>query len=328
MAVIGQAIMLESVAPGRAVELAQSAQRYGFGSVMYSDRFAPWTNSQGQASFVWNVASAASAQTTIPINPGVISPSYRMHPAVVAQASATLASIFPDRHWLGIGAGELINEHVTGQYWPEPPTRINRMFSAIEIIRKLFTGREARHSDPELIMEQARLWTLPDRPPRILVATAGPVTARRAGAVADGMITEGGRLEQLATLFEQLRTGATRAGRDPDRLYRVVRLHHAWAETEPAAEQAAIEHWPGPGVRYPVSEVRNTRDFEQLARRLRREDFADRMIISSDLDAHRRRIQQFLDLGVDEVQLHLAGPDPERAQAIFGTEVLPTLSRS
>lgn len=152
MVIIGQAIMLETVAPGRAVELAVSAQQYGFGSVMYSDRFAPWTNAQGQASFVWNVASAASARTTIAINPGVISPSYRMHPAVVAQASATLAAMFPDRHWLALGAGELINEHVTGHYWPEPPTRINRMFSALEIIRKLFTGREARHSDPELIM--------------------------------------------------------------------------------------------------------------------------------------------------------------------------------
>ncbi len=177
-------------------------------------------------------------------------------------------------------------------------------------------------------MEQARLWTLPERPPRILVATAGPVTARRAGAVADGMITEGGRVDQLAALFEQLRAGAVRAGRDPDRLYRVVRLHHAWAETEPEAEQAAIEHWPGPGVRYPVSEVRNTRDFEQLARRLRREDFADRMIISSDLEAHRQRIQSYLDLGIDEVQVHLAGPDPEQVQKVFGAEVLPGLSRS
>lgn len=327
MAIIGNAIMLESVAPGRAVELAESAQRHGFGSVMYSDRFAPWTSKQGQASFVWNVASAASARTQIPVNPGVISPSYRMHPAVVAQASATLAAMFPERHWLGIGAGELISEHVTGPYWPEPPGRINRMFSAIEIIRKLFSGREVRHSDSDLIMEQSRLWTLPDRLPRVLVATAGPVTARRAGAVADGMITEGGRTEQLATLYEQLRIGAVRAGRDPNQLYRVVRLHHAWAETEPEAE-AAAEHWPVPGVRYPVSEVRNTRDFEQLARRLRREDFADRMIISSDLDQHRRRIQRFLDLGVDEVQVHLAGPDQERYHAVFGSEVLPGLTRS
>lgn len=325
MAIIGNAIMLESVAPGRAVELAESAERHGFGAVMFSDRFAPWTAGQGEASFVWNVAAAASARTTIPINPGVISPSYRMHPAVVAQASATLAALFPDRHWLGIGAGELINEHVTGQYWPEPPRRINRMFSAIDIIRKLFTGREARHADPELIMEQARLWTLPERLPKILVATAGPVTARRAGGMADGMITEGGRPDQVAGLFEQLRTGALRAGTDPRRLYRVVRLHHAWAETEPEALAAAVDHWPVPAVRYPVSEVRNTRDFEQLARRLRKEDFADRMIISSDLDAHRQRIQQFLDLGVDEVQLHLAGPDPERTQKIFGAEVLPKL---
>lgn len=317
--------MLETVAPGRAVELARSAEQNGFDAVMYSDRFAPWTSGQGQASFVWNVVSAASAVTSIPVNPGVISPAYRLHPAVVAQASATLAAMFPDRHWLGIGAGELINEHVTGAYWPEPPGRINRMFSAIEIIRKLFSGREVRHADPDLIMEQARLWTLPERPPRILVATAGPVTARRAGAVADGMITEGGRVDHLVTLFDQLRTGAERAGRDPRRLYRVVRLHHAWAESEAAAEAVAVEHWPTPGVRYPVSEVRSTRDFEQLTRRLRREDFTDRMIISSDPEQHRARIRQYLDLGVDEVQLHLAGPDQERVQKVFGAEVLPGL---
>lgn len=323
---IGHAVMLEQVKPGDAVALAQSAERVGFDSVMLSDRFAPWTR-HGEASFVWNVASAAAAQTTIPVHPGVVCPSYRMHPAVVAQAAATLAALFPDRHWLGIGAGELINEHVVADYWPDPAVRIGRMFEALEIIRKLLGGKEVRHSGRDFRMEQTRLWTLPDTPPPLLVATGGPITARRAGTVADGLITEGASVERVARLFERLDQGAASAGRDPDSLHRVVRLHHSWAPTDAEALDHARTHWPVSGVRFPASEVRHTRDFEALTDRLRADDFTGRMVISADPEQHRHHIQAYLDLGADEVYLHQAGPDQAGFQEMITSKVLPGLSR-
>lgn len=318
--------MLEQVKPGAAVTLAQSAERLGFDSVMLSDRFAPWTR-HGEASFVWNVASAAAARTAIPVHPGVVCPSYRMHPAVVAQAAATLGSLFPGRHWLGIGAGELINEHVVADYWPDPAVRIGRMFEALEIIRKLLSGKEVRHAGRDFRMEQTRLWTLPDTPPPILVATGGPITARRAGTVADGLITEGASVERVARLFERLDQGAQSAGRDPATLHRVVRLHHSWAGTDAEALDHARTHWPVSGVRYPASEVRHTRDFEALTDRLTAADFAGRMIISADPEQHRNHVQAYLDLGADEVQLHHAGPDQAGFQQMIASEVLPHLSR-
>lgn len=323
---IGHAVMLEQVAPSDAVTLVQSAERLGFDSVMLSDRFAPWTR-HGEASFVWNVASAAAAQSTIPVHPGVVCPSYRMHPAVVAQATATLASLFPGRHWLGIGAGELINEHVVADYWPEPAVRIGRMFEALEIIRKLLSGKEVRHAGRDFRTEQTRLWTLPSTPPPLLVATGGPITAKRAGTVADGIITEGASVERVARLFERLDQGAASAGRDPRTLHRVVRLHHSWAPTDDQALDHARTHWPVSGVRFPASEVRHTRDFEALTDRLTAEDFAGRMIISADPEQHRRHIQRYLDLGADEIYVHQAGPDQAGFQEMISSAVLPHLSR-
>src|SRR5690606_14346152 len=123
------------------------------------------------------------------IGPGVTAPSFRWHPAMVAQASATLAAMYPGRHWLGLGSGEALNEHIVGGYWPEAPARINRMFEAIEIIKKLFhsglAGKDVKHSGEFFTLESTRLWTMPEVAPEILVATAGPVTAKRARKTVD-----------------------------------------------------------------------------------------------------------------------------------------------
>ena len=190
---VGYAAMLEQLDPREAVELSALAEQHGFRGVMASDHFQPWVPQQGQAPFVWAVLAGIAAQTKGDFGPGVTTPGYRMHPAAVAQASATLAAMHPGRHWLGIGSGDALSEHVVGQYWPEAPERINRMFEAIEIIKRLFatahSGRDTRFSGNYFTLESTRLWTAPETPPQILVATAGPVTARRAGRSADGLIT-------------------------------------------------------------------------------------------------------------------------------------------
>ena len=135
--------------------------------------------------------TAAAERTKGDVGPGVTCPSFRQHPAIIAQAAATLAAMYPDRFWLGLGSGEALNEHVVGGYWPEAPERIDRMFEAIEIMRKLFSGKDVKHKGEFYRMETMRLWTMPATPPPIYVATAGPITAKKTGALCDGLITVG-----------------------------------------------------------------------------------------------------------------------------------------
>src|SRR5699024_3143304 len=143
MVQIGYAAALEQLPPLDALDAAVRAEQHGFTGVMASDVLAPWVPAQGQAPFVWNVLTALAERTRGDIGPGVAVPTFRWHAAVLAQASATWAAMYPGRHWLGIGSGEAINEHAVARYWPEAPERINRMFEAIEIISKLFAGSAA-----------------------------------------------------------------------------------------------------------------------------------------------------------------------------------------
>lgn len=328
---IGYAAMLERFPPREALDLAAHAEASGFTGVMATDHFQPWTPQQGEASFVWNVLSALGQTTTGDLGTGVTAPTFRSHPALTAQASATLAALYPGRHWLGIGSGEALNEHVAGLYWPEAHERIDRMFEAVDVIKKLFASglaqRDVRHSGHYYRLESTRLWTMPEVAPEILVATSGPVTARRAGRTVDGMITEGAPLEKIALLLQRFAEGAKEAGRDPATQSRVLRLHLSWAPTEAEAMANALAEWPNGGMRFGRSDVRSPFEFEQLARLVRPEDFAGRMLVSSDPDAHRAAIQQYLDLGFDRIYLHNAGRNQREWLDVFGRDVLPQLSR-
>ena len=318
---IGYAAMLERFHPTEAIELAVYSEAQGFRGVMAADHFQPWVPAQGQASFVWNVLSALGQRTTHDLGTGVTTPGYRVHPATVAQASATLAAMYPGRHWLGLGSGEALNEHVVGQYWPEAPERINRMFEAIEIISKLFTGREVKHDGRYFTLESSRLWTMPEVAPEILVATAGPVTAKRAGRTVDGIITEGAPLDKLEALLARFTEGGG-AGKT-----KVLRLHLSWAATDEEAMANALREWPNGGMRFGKSDIRSPFELEQMARSVRPEDFEERMLVSSDPDKHRASIQQFLDLGFDRIYLHNVGRNQREFLDTFGREVLPALRR-
>jgi len=250
---------------------------------------------------------------------------------MVAQASATLAAMYPGRHWLGLGSGEALNEHVVAGYWPEAPERINRMFEAIEIIKKLFAGslagKDVKHSGPFYKHESTRLWTMPEVAPEILVATAGPVTAKRAGRLADGLITVGAPLEKIAGLFAKFDDGAREAGKDPQTMPRVLQLHLSWAETDEQALANAMTEWPNGGMKFPKADIRSPFDFEQMAKLVRPEDFAGRMVISADPDVHRAEIQKYVDLGFDRVYLHNVGRNQREWIETFGRDVLPALVR-
>ena len=328
---VGYAAMLEQFHPTEIVELSAHAETQGFSGVMAADHFQPWVPQQGQSAFVWNVLAALGERTKGDIGPGVTAPTFRWHPAMVAQASATLAAMYPGRHWLGLGSGEALNEHITGEYWPEAPERINRMFEAIDIIKKLFTGslagKDVKHAGPFYKLESTRLWTMPEVAPEILVATAGPVTAKRAGKTVDGLITVGAPLEKIDGLFAKFDEGAREVGKDPSTMPKVLQLHMSWAVTDEEAMRNAMVEWPNGGMKFPKGDIRSPFEFEQMAKLVRPEDFEGRMIISADPDVHRAYIQKFVDLGFDRVYLHNVGRNQREWIDVFGRDVLPKLTR-
>jgi coenzyme F420-dependent glucose-6-phosphate dehydrogenase len=325
LAHIGYAAMLEQFHPTDVVALSAAAEAAGFSGVMAADHFQPWVPQQGQASFVWNVLTALGERTTGDMGPGVTCPSFRFHPSIVAQASATLEAMYPGRFWLGLGSGEALNEHVVGGYWPEAPERLLRMWEAIEVIQKLFSGKDVKHSGRFFTLETTRLWTMPAAPPPIFVATSGPITAKRAGKVVDGIITPGATVEKIAGLLAKFDEGAREAGKDPATMPKILQLHLSWAPTDEEALQNAMTEWPNGGMKFAKQDIRSPFDFEQMAALVRPEDFQGRMLISHDLDAHRQEIQKFLDLGIDRVYLHNVGRNQADWIEAFSREVLPKL---
>jgi coenzyme F420-dependent glucose-6-phosphate dehydrogenase len=197
------------------------------------------------------------------------------------------------------------------------------------VINKLFvasaSGRDAKHSGPFFRLESTRLWTMPEAPPEILVATAGPVTAKRAGRMVGGLIIDGAAPDKIEGLFSRFDEGAREAGRGPGT--KVLRLHLSWAPTHEAAMTNALTEWPNGGMRFPRSDIRSPFEFEQLARLVRPEDFEGRMLVSEDPDVHRANIQRHLNLGFDRVYLHNAGRNQREWIDIFGRDVLPKLVR-
>jgi len=323
---IGYAAMLEQFHPTELLGMCTAAEAAGFEGTMAADHVQPWVPQQGQAAYVWSFMTAAAERTSGDVGPGVTCPSFRQHPAMIAQAAATLATMYPGRFWLGLGSGEALNEHVVAGYWPEVGERIARMFESIEIIRKLFSGKDVKHKGEFYRMETMRLWTLPEVPPPIYVATAGPITAEKTGRFCDGIITVGAPEEKIETVFERFEKGAREVGRDPATMPRLLQLHLSWAPTDEEALRNALVEWPNGGMKFPKQDIRSPFDFAQMARLVRPEDFEGRMLISSDPDAHRREIQRFLDLGFDKIYLHNVGRNQVEWAEVFGREVLPGLT--
>jgi coenzyme F420-dependent glucose-6-phosphate dehydrogenase len=323
MAIIGYAAALEQFHPTELLGYCALAEEHGFGGVMAADHFQPWVPQQGNSSFVWSWMAALGATTrALTFGPGVTCPSFRYHPAIVAQAAATQAVLTPGRFWLGLGSGEALNEHVVGGVWPEPPVRLEMLTEAIEIIQRLFSGKKVRYSGKHFKMESVRLYTRPESPPPIFVATTGPQTAEMTGRTCDGIITPGASVEKLKGILERFEKGAREAGRDPSNMPKLLQLHMSWAETYEDALQNALTEWPNGGMAFPKQDIRSPDDFAEMAKLVRPENYKNRMLISPDLDEHRAYIQQFVDLGFDEIHVHNVGRNQEQFIKAFGERVI------
>ncbi|HEY5520047.1 MAG TPA: TIGR03557 family F420-dependent LLM class oxidoreductase [Candidatus Limnocylindrales bacterium] len=322
---IGYAAMLEQFHPSELLDYCVLAEQNGFNGVMAADHLQPWVPQQGNAAFVWAFMAAVAERTRGDVGPGVTCPSFRTHPLVIAQAAATMAAMYPYRFWLGLGSGEALNEHAVAGYWPEAPERINMMFEAIEIFSRLFTGKDVKHDGRHFKMETVRLWTMPESPPPIYVATAGPITAKRTGQAAQGLITVGAPEGKIDLIRSRCEDGRREAGLDTSEFKYILQLHLSWAETDKRALENAMTEWPNGGMKFPKADIRSPMDFEQMARLVRPEDFQGRMFISSDLEAHRKEIQRFADMGFHKIYLHNVGRNQKEWIEAFGREVLPKI---
>jgi coenzyme F420-dependent glucose-6-phosphate dehydrogenase len=325
MPFIGYAASFEQFAPSELLRYCQVAEQQGFSGVMASDHFHPWTPEQGQSGFVWSWLGALGATTNLTFGTGVTPPGPRYHPAIIAQAAATLAEMFPGRFWLGLGAGEALNEHITGEYWPDAPERLEKLGEGIEIIQQLFTGKMVRYRGRHFKVEHAQLFTLPDRPPPIYVATSGPIQSERTGRTCDGIITVGASDQKIKMLMQRFEKGARDAGKDPATMPRLIQLHISWAETGDEATENAMRQWPNGGMDFPKGDIRHPEDFAAMAKLVRPEHFKNRVLISPDLDEHRAHLQRYLDLGFDEIYVHNVGRNQEAFLHAFGREVVPRL---
>ncbi|MDQ3613663.1 MAG: TIGR03557 family F420-dependent LLM class oxidoreductase [Chloroflexota bacterium] len=326
--ITGYAASFEQFHPTDLLTYSKRAEQAGFGAVMASDHFHPWTPSQGQSAFVWSWMGALGVSTQMKFGTGVTPPGYRYHPAVLAQAGATLEAMFPGRFFLGLGAGEALNEHIVGEYWPEAPVRLERLMESIEIIQRLFEGKVVKHRGKHFNVESARLYTLPDKAPPIYVATSGPIMAKRTGKHTDGIITVGAADEKLKMLMDRFEKGAKEAGKDPASMPRMLQVKVSVAETDDEAVEGAVRDWPNGGMNFPKADIRNPEDFEAMAKLVRPENFKNRVLMTSNLDEHVAYLQHFIDLGFGEIYVHNVNRNQEAFIEAYGKHVIPNLTWS
>jgi G6PDH family F420-dependent oxidoreductase len=325
MGTLGYAASFEQFDPNDMLKWAQQAEQRGFGAVMASDHFHPWTPHQGQSAFVWSWMGALGATTNLRFGTGVTPPGFRYHPAVIAQAATTLETMFPGRFYLGLGAGEALSEHIVGEYWPEASVRLERLMEAIEIIEDLFSGKVVKHRGKHFNVESAKLYTRPENPPPIYVATSGPIMARRTGRYTDGIITVGAADEKIRMLMERFEQGAKDAGKDPKTMPRLLQVKVCWDKTTEAATEAAVREWPNGGMNFPKADIRNPEDFAAMAKLVEPKHFKNRVLISADLDEHVAYLQHYIDLGFQEIYVHNVGTNQAEYIDAYGEKVIPKL---
>ncbi|HSK99501.1 MAG TPA: TIGR03885 family FMN-dependent LLM class oxidoreductase [Rubrobacteraceae bacterium] len=309
----------EQLAPSYLLDAVRSAEGVGFELGMCSDHFAPWSHRQGHSGFAWAWLGAALAATSLRF--GVVTaPGQRYHPAIIAQAAATLAEMFPGRFWMAVGSGQAFNEHITGERWPSKEERNGRLLEAVEVMRALFSGETVSH-DGRFRVDRARLYSLPEEPPPIIGAAVTPDTARWVGSWADGLITINQPIEQLEQVLEAFQEGG---GRGKPAMLQVHLLYHP---DEREALEIAHDQW-----RYGILgsdvgwDLEMPEDFEQVASYIRPDDVRPHVLVSADLDQHIEWLREFAELGFEEIYLHHVGQDQREFIEGFGSKVLPALA--
>jgi G6PDH family F420-dependent oxidoreductase len=304
----------EELSPQQIVDAGRAAEEAGFTHAWVSDHYHPWMSSQGQSPFVWSVLGALASTTSMNLTTAVTCPTFRIHPAVIAQATATVAAMAPGRFRFGVGSGEALNEHILGQEWPPVSVRHERLEEAIGLIRRLWTGDVVTHEGHYYKVHNARIFSLPAEPPPILISGFGPQAVDLAARIGDGFISVSPDQEGLAA-FRSKNKGLTQAG-----------TKICWAPTEEEAARTAHRLWGHQGFGGQLSQdVPMWEGFEALAERTTPEQVAEKIPCGPDPERAAQSIRAYLEAGFDEVYVAQMGPDQHGGIQFLAKEVLPRL---
>jgi probable non-F420 flavinoid oxidoreductase len=318
MTVVGFHSSHEQVHPSELLRAVQHAEEAGFTAAMCSDHFAPWSERQGESAFAWSWLGAALQSTGLPF--GVVNaPGQRYHPAIIAQAAATLSAMYEGRFWVALGSGENANEHITGDGWPRKDIRNARLRECVDIIRSLLAGEEVSH-DGLVTVDRAKLWTLPQTPPALIGAAVSEATAGWVAEWADGLAT-------IAQPVDKLRR-VVGAYRDAGGVGSVaVQVHLSYADTDEKALAIAHDQWRTNVFDPPICWDLDTPEaFDEASKHVPAEALRDSVLVSSNPEQQAEWLQDLIAVGVDEIYLHHVGREQMEFLDVFGERVLPALS--
>jgi G6PDH family F420-dependent oxidoreductase len=323
MATIGYFLSSEEHPGSELVTAAEQAEQAGFEGLWISDHYHPWLDEQGHSPFVWAVLGAIAARTTrVPVTTAVTAPIMRIHPAILAQASATTAELFGtvdgrSRFSFGVGTGEALNEHVLGDKWPTPEERLSMLEEAVAIIRELWKGETVDHDGEHYVVENARIYTTPPAVPDVLVSAFGPKALEVAARIGDGLITTSPSADDIAAYRGHGGAGRTQGG-----------VKVCWHEDEQQAVKIAHKYWRNSGVPGQLSQDLPTpTHFDQASQLVTEEMTAGSVPCGPDPEVHLEAIKEYVDAGFDEVYVAQMGPDQEGMIRFYEREVLPRLER-
>jgi G6PDH family F420-dependent oxidoreductase len=311
---IGYFLSCEEHAPAELISQARRAEAAGFHGLWISDHFHPWTDEQGNSPFVWSVIGGLAGATSLPVTTGVTCPTIRIHPAIIAQAAATSKVMLQGRFSLGVGSGENLNEHVLGDRWPRAGVRLEMLEEAIQVMRLLWEGGTKSYRGKYYQVENARIYTLPDEPPEVLISGFGPRATRLAGRIGDGYCHTAPDAEMLS-LFRE-----SGGGDKPAHAGTKV----CWGEDEAAARETAHRLWPNeqlPGEL--AQELPTPRHFEQASSLVTEEMVGEALPCGPDPEKHLQSIRQYVDAGFDEVYVQQIGHEQEGFFRFYEREILP-----
>jgi coenzyme F420-dependent glucose-6-phosphate dehydrogenase len=326
---LGYKASAEQFAPRPLLDFGIEAEQQGFDSVVVSDHFQPWRHTDGHApfSFAW-LAALGERTTRVTLGTSVVTPTFRYNPAVVAQAIATIACLYPDRVMLGVGTGESLNEvPVMAMEWPDPPERFARLKEAIELIGRLWREDFVTFDGQFYKTHNATIYDRPKEPVKLYVAASGPAAARLAGRVGDGFICTSGKGMELysETLLPAVREGAEKAGRDYDAIEKTIEMKVSFDSDRRRARRDCLE-WAAlalPGEA--KMGVEDPREMERLAGQLSEEQATSRFLVSSDPDEHVEQLRPYVELGFTNLIFHAPGNDQARFLKFYGEQILPRL---
>ena len=314
---IGYALSSEETPPKDLIRLAAEAESAGFSFALISDHFHPWADVQGSSPFVWSVLGGIAMQTKdLRIGTGVTCPIKRMHPAIVAQAAATMGCLMPGRFFLGLGSGENLNEHVLGGEWPPPEVRLSMLEEAVQVLRLLHQGGEQSHHGKFFQVQDARIYNLPDQPVPIYLAASGSRAAKLAAGVGDGLICTSASQETISDFNAAGGKGKPRIGQ----------LTVCWAKNYVEGLNTAYKYWAVSGLKGQFkNELPRTAYLEQATSSVTVEDVAMDIVCGPDPARHVEAIQKFVSAGFNQVYVHQVGPDQAGFMRFYEREIMPNL---